>query len=229
MEQMAQQSADAPGAPPRAAIAAWPYLLGDPAISPRRQAFDRAVSTAVDRLVEFVLDHWLLLANTVNFLVLFGAVLVPYLRSIGWGWLATPLFASYRLICHQMPSRSYFLFGQQMAMCQRNTAIYAALLLGGLLYAYVRARGIAPLSLRVYAIAILPMALDGFTQLFGFRESTWELRTITGALFGLASVLLVYPHLDRAVARVSLQAAPIPGQATDPGTETRPGAVIAEE
>lgn len=212
MERLAQQRADAPGALEREAGAAWPHVPGEPAISPRRQAFDRAVSAAVDRLVEFVLDHWLLLANTVNFLVLFGAVLVPYLRSIGWGWLATPLFASYRLICHQMPSRSYFLFGQQMAMCQRNTAIYAALLLGGLLYAYLRTRGIAPLSLRVYAVAILPMALDGFTQLFGFRESTWELRTITGALFGLASVLLVYPHLDRAVARLTVETEPVPSQ-----------------
>lgn len=217
MERIVQQSADAPGAPQREAMAAWPYVPDDLVISPRRQAFDRAVSAAVDRIVEFVLDHWLLLANTANFLVLFGAVLVPYLRSVGWGWLATPLFASYRLICHQMPSRSYFLFGHQMAMCQRNTAIYAALLLGGLLYAYLRTRGIAPLSLRVYAVAISPMALDGFTQLFGFRESTWELRTITGALFGLASVLLVYPYLDRAVARV-VEAAPVPGQSTRDST-----------
>lgn len=217
MEGIAQQSADAPGAPQQEATAAWPYVPDDLAISPRRQAFDRAVSAAVDRMVEFVLDHWLLLANTANFLVLFGAVLVPYLRSAGWGWLATPLFASYRLICHQMPSRSYFLFGHQMAMCQRNTAIYAALLLGGLLYAYLRTRGIAPLSLRVYAVAISPMALDGITQLFGLRESTWELRTITGALFGLASVLLVYPHLDRAVAR-ALLAAPVPGQSSHDST-----------
>ncbi len=218
MERIAQQSADTPGAPQRETTGTWTSVPDDRAISPRRQAFDRAVSAAVDRMVEFVLDHWLLLANAVNFLVLFGAVLVPYLRSTGWGWLATPLFASYRLICHQMPSRSYFLFGHQMAMCQRNTAIYAALLLGGLLYAYLRTHGIAPLSLRVYAVAISPMALDGFTQLFGFRESTWELRTITGALFGLASVLLVYPHLDRAVARLTAEAAPVPSQSTRGGT-----------
>jgi uncharacterized membrane protein len=34
---------------------------------------------------------------------------------------------------------------------------------------------------------ILPMALDGTTQLFGWRESTWALHVITYALFGLGS------------------------------------------
>jgi uncharacterized membrane protein len=40
------------------------------------------------------------------------------------------------------------------------------------------------------------MAIDGITQLFGLRESNWQLRTITGALFGLASVWLAYPYLE---------------------------------
>jgi uncharacterized membrane protein len=43
------------------------------------------------------------------------------------------------------------------------------------------------------------MALDGFTQLFGWRESTWELRVITGLLFGFASGWLVYPRFDLAM------------------------------
>src|ERR1700682_2051648 len=42
------------------------------------------------------------------------------------------------------------------------------------------------------------MAIDGFTQLFGWRESTWELRVVTGLLFGLASGWLVLPRLDAA-------------------------------
>ncbi|MGE3267883.1 MAG: DUF2085 domain-containing protein, partial [Chloroflexota bacterium] len=46
-----------------------------------------------------------------------------------------------------------------------------------------------------------PMALDGFTQLFNLRESTPELRTFTGALFGVASVWLIYPRVDAIFAR----------------------------
>ena len=52
-------------------------------------------------------------------------------------------------------------------------------------------------------LLIAPMALDGFTQLFGFRESTWELRVVTGTLFGIASVWLIYPHLQTGMAEMA--------------------------
>lgn len=39
------------------------------------------------------------------------------------------------------------------------------------------------------------MAWDGTTQLFGWRESTWELRMIIGSLFGLGSVWFALPLL----------------------------------
>jgi uncharacterized membrane protein len=43
----------------------------------------------------------------------------------------------------------------------------------------------------------------------GWRESTWLLRSITGALFGFASVWLLYPRLEQAMQEVqaTLQAA----------------------
>jgi uncharacterized membrane protein len=43
------------------------------------------------------------------------------------------------------------------------------------------------------------MAVDGFTQLFGWRQSDWFLRTATGALFGMASVWLAYPYIEDAM------------------------------
>ncbi|MBV9580520.1 MAG: DUF2085 domain-containing protein [Chloroflexi bacterium] len=84
-----------------------------------------------------------------------------------------------------------------MAFCERDLAIYLALLAVGLYYA--RRRDMRPASFLVYGILILPMALDGFTQLFGWRESTWQLRVVTGLLFGLASGWLVLPRLDDAL------------------------------
>ena len=85
--------------------------------------------------------------------------------------------------------------GYKVAFCERDLAIYLAVLLGGLAYGAWRGR-VRGLGMLTYGLLILPMALDGFTQLFGWRESTVELRTITGALFGLASVWLIYPRLD---------------------------------
>ena len=83
-----------------------------------------------------------------------------------------------------------------MAYCQRNTAIYTSILVGGVAFALVRRR-LRRLGFRPYLLLIAPMALDGFTQLFGLRESTWQLRVLTGMLFGLATVWLVYPVLEQ--------------------------------
>ena len=40
------------------------------------------------------------------------------------------------------------------------------------------------------------MVWDGTTQMFGWRESTWELRVMTGTLFGLSTVWFVLPLLQ---------------------------------
>jgi hypothetical protein len=50
------------------------------------------------------------------------------------------------------------------------------------------------------------MAIDGTTQLIGLRESDWLWRSITGALFGVGSVWLVYPYVEAAMRDVQAQA-----------------------
>jgi uncharacterized membrane protein len=168
--------------------------------------------------------HWLLTLNATLAAFLTCALAAPVFSAVGWTGLATPLYIAYHLTCHQWAFRSFFLFGQQhpiaifsqqqladsgadpftfignpqvgwkMAFCERDLAIYVGLLVVGLLYA--RRRDMRPAGFALYGLLILPMALDGFTQLFGWRESTWELRVVTGMLFGLASAWLVLPRLD---------------------------------
>jgi uncharacterized membrane protein len=91
--------------------------------------------------------------------------------------------------------------GAKLAFCERDLAIYVGLLLVGLAYARrreMRPFGIKPIGFKLYGMLILPMAVDGFTQLFGWRESTWEQRVVTGFVFGVASAWLVLPRLDNA-------------------------------
>jgi uncharacterized membrane protein len=89
--------------------------------------------------------------------------------------------------------------GYKMAYCERDAAIYSSMLAAGLVYALFRKR-VRPLNLRWYLIlAVLPMALDGGTQLIMLRESTPLLRTITGILFGALSVWLIYPYVQEAM------------------------------
>lgn len=170
-------------------------------ISERRKAFDRAFTTAIDSFIHWFVKHWLLLANTSAFLFGFLPILAPIAKANGLTLISDTIFFVYRFMCHQMPSRSFFIFGQQMSTCERNEAIYVSLFVTGMAFAAVRDRA-KPLDWRLYLILITPMAIDGFTQLFGWRESTWELRLFTGTLFGAATVWLVYPLVNRAMREI---------------------------
>jgi uncharacterized membrane protein len=105
--------------------------------------------------------------------------------------------------------------GYKMAWCERDAAIYASLLLAGLIFGLVRSR-LPRLNWRIYLLMLVPMAIDGFWQLFTSpiyvlpflpaHESTWWLRVITGVLFGLGSAWLIYPYVEEAMRDVHVQA-----------------------
>jgi uncharacterized membrane protein len=61
---------------------------------------------------------------------------------------------------------------------------------------------------RLYLLFILPMAVDGLTQLVGLRESTPFLRTLTGSLFGIGSAWLVLTYIEASFRETALPAAP---------------------
>jgi uncharacterized membrane protein len=164
-----------------------------PPLSPRMRNF----VLAVDRGVLSVARHWLLTVNIMGGLFAGLPLLGPWLRSRGLDIPADALYFAFGLTCHQMPERSFFIFGHKMCLCQRCMAIYGTVFGLGILYGLVRGR-IRPLNWRWMLVLWVPMALDGFTQLFGWRESTWELRLITGALFGLSCVWFGFPYLEQA-------------------------------
>ena len=171
--------------------------------SPGRRALDDALMGAADRFVSLLVRHWLALVNVGVFVFAFLPFVAPWLASLDGATaqrIAREIYSAYSYTCHQLPQRSWFLFGQQMAYCERDAAIYPAAFVSGLVFAWARGRGSrARLGWRGYLLLITPMAIDGFTQLFGLRESTWFLRTVTGSLFGAASVWLAYPYLQMAV------------------------------
>lgn len=212
---------------------------------PLSPAERRLVLTA-DRLIYWLFRHWLALANLIAFLYVGLPFLAPVLMHEEAEAAARVIYALYRPLCHQLPYRSWYLFGDQftytveemsqrvgaeglvqhgyigdaelgfkVALCQRDTAIYGAVLLGGLVYA-VSGRRLRPLPLWAYfLLGILPIALDGGGQFLSYAlpllfpslpispmESTPLRRVITGGLFGLTTVWLAYPSVQQAVAEV---------------------------
>ena len=94
--------------------------------------------------------------------------------------------------------------GWKVAFCERDVAIYGAILLAGLVFGLLRPklirRGKLPkMPVWMFVLVMLPLAIDGFTQLFGLRESTPMLRFVTGGLLGAAAVWFAYPHVEEAM------------------------------
>lgn len=181
-----------------------PFSLPPPVASPRRQALDRAATRGALVVVHFVAHQWLALANLLSAGVVLAAVVAPVLLAFGLETPAAAIYSMLSLTCLQRPDRSYFLLGQQMGMDHRMTAIYAVTFLAGLAFLPLRRR-LRPLPWKLFFLFALPMAVDGFTQLFGWRESTWELRTVTGALFSLGWVWLIYPWAEAHLLRMDHQ------------------------
>jgi uncharacterized membrane protein len=184
----------------------------------------RDVVIFLDKLIFQLAKHWLFLANLTWGLYVGLPILAPILMLTGHPWLGNVIYTAYKVACHQIPWRSFFIGGSQIvytyqelialvgpalteryigdatigykvAICQRDVATYGTILLAGLVFGLVRRR-LKPLPIWAFVLSLVPMGIDGLTQLFGLRESNWQLRMITGALFGLTSIWLAYPYLE---------------------------------
>jgi len=97
--------------------------------------------------------------------------------------------------------------GYKVALCQRDIAIYGGILIFGILFA-ILGRRIKSLHVVIWIlIGILPIAVDGLSQLLSqpplnlvpYRESTPLLRTITGFLFGFLTAWFGYPYVEESM------------------------------
>lgn len=226
---------------------------------------DIAVSTVwtgADRFSLWLSHHYLAVLNLIIILYLGLPFLAPVLMKAGLTAPAGVIYKGYSFVCHQLPYRSWFLFGEQaaypralanipelltfnqatgiaegpsaeeiytarayvgdehigykVALCQRDVGIYGAMLAFGFLYGILRAlplkRPFPALHWILWVvIGILPMGLDGGTQLlsqyfpivnslFPLRESTPFLRSLTGILFGLTTAWFGYPMVEESMA-----------------------------
>lgn len=207
---------------------------------PQVTGWKRDVVVWLDSRIYGLARHWLAIFNVLLGAYVLLPLLAPTLMAGGGQQAGRLIYAVYKPACHQLPERSFYLFGPRitytldelqslgllsedddifsrqrflgapgigykMALCQRDMALYGGMLVAGLLFGLVRKR-LQPLKLWVFGLCLLPMAVDGVTQMFLLRESTWPLRVFTGGLVGVASVWLLYPHLENAFADLRQQA-----------------------
>ncbi len=147
---------------------------------------------------DYFINHWLGIITIILGGALFFAILTPLLAYAGYEPMAGIMFRSFHLICDQIPSHSFFICGHQIGICARCLAIYTSLFIFSLAFRKYRTK-ISPLDWKLFILLLLPMALDGGTQLFGWRQSFNELRLFTGALFGLGIFWFTLPRVQNAV------------------------------
>ncbi len=202
-----------------------------------------------ERFSAWMSAHYIWVVNIVLVLFLAGAFLAPFFMKIGAEGAARVIYSVYSPFCHQLPFRSWFLYGEQAyypralaqipdvityeevsntteldlltarefigndqvgyktALCQRDIAIFGSMLIFGIFYGMTGRRTKPIKWYLLVLVGVLPMLLDGSSQLKGvlvdelpnwlpLRESTPLLRTITGALFGSLTAWFILPYLD---------------------------------
>ncbi len=164
----------------------------------RRQTLDRVMNNSGRVIGNFLIEYWALLITCVLGLLVFAALSVPFLSYFGLDGISKQIFFTLHLVCAQIPSHSFYIFGHQLGMCARNFSIYTSMFIGSLIFVLSKKR-IPGIPWWVWVLMILPMAIDGTTQMFGLRESTWQLRVITGTLFGLANVWFALPLIQKTI------------------------------
>jgi uncharacterized membrane protein len=152
----------------------------------------------VDSVGDLLLEYWAHVITIVLGLLVAIAIAIPFLSYFGLESISAPLFYALHFVCAQIPSHSFYIFGHQLGLCARNFSIYTSMFIGSLIFVLSKKR-LPGLPWWVWILMLLPMALDGTTQMFGLRESTWVLRMVTGTLFGLGNIWFVLPLMHKTI------------------------------
>lgn len=156
------------------------------------------------KVYDFVRRHWLGIINLHLLLFILGSICAPCLAYLGEEGIAKYIYGFYGISCHQIPSRSFFIFAHsptfdgQIAICVRCFSFYASMLVFGLLLSL---KNIRPLNRRTAFFLALPIIVDVALQTLGIKESTHLLRVTTGVLLSLSVSFYIYPRIKISLER----------------------------
>jgi len=138
-----------------------------------------------------------------------GMVGVKTLEQVtGFQNLADPFNVS-RIYARQFIGNAAL--GYKVAFCERDVAIYAAIVLFGLIYSVTKRRLPSLHWSLWFLLGIVPIGIDGFWQLFSqfnwswlvsympYYESTPFMRVLTGGLFGFMTAWFAFPAIEESM------------------------------
>ncbi|HEV7395665.1 MAG TPA: DUF2085 domain-containing protein [Pyrinomonadaceae bacterium] len=136
---------------------------------------------------------WTMVA-AVSLLLVLAILGAPLARANGDQTLSVAIYGAFGKLCHQIPERSFFIAGHQLAVCARCTGLYFGFATFTFLYPLFRSLRRTDLPERRWLfIAAAPMGIDFALGFFGIWENTHTSRFLTGALLGATAVFYVVP------------------------------------
>lgn len=97
---------------------------------------------------------------------------------------------SSQLFCHRLPDRTFKLKGHYFPVCSRCTGMYIGMF-SFFIFSYFNLVHYSINFTLLGFLMVIPTAIDGFTQLFGLRESNNYLRFFSGLIGGIGLLILV--------------------------------------
>ena len=123
--------------------------------------------------------------------------------ALGLVAIATPFFLhsipmlgfalqrGFRLVCHQRPERSFFLFGGSVAVCARCLGIYLGAAMG--LLACLPRR----VAMLLLMVTVTVNAIDWFAELAGLHGNWMLVRFALGVALGTTAAIVLAASLER--------------------------------
>ncbi len=97
-------------------------------------------------------------------------------------------------ICHQIPERSFFIYGKQFAVCSRCSGLYFGFLLGTIIYPLIYQINSHRIpATKYFYFALVPITIDIFVRFFQIAENTFLSRFSTGLILGVTTVFFILP------------------------------------
>ena len=135
---------------------------------------------------------------SLSLLWLFILFLGPYLSGNEYNLLQEIYYQAFKIICHQNPERSYFVWEHQMPVCARCFGIYAGILVGAVIYPLFKKLNSTQIPKFKYLLIFLaPLVFDGIFQTLGLYKSSNHIRLFTGILGTSALVFYFLPLLNQ--------------------------------
>ena len=154
----------------------------------RSQEFLTGLTRKAGRLWIFVLS-----------VVALWAILIlsaPIAAAAEFDGIAGPVYWFFGYVCHQIPERSFHIFGHQLAVCSRCTGVYFGLIAG--LVGYPLFRPLAesePLPRFWLFLGMIPIAVDWSLGYFGIWHNNHLSRVTTGLILGIACAVFIVPAI----------------------------------